>query len=149
MLKNIPPIISPELLSVLNEMGHGDRICIGDGNFPGSSVANAQGAILLRADGHGVPELLDAILQLIPLDEYVDTPAMIMEVSPQDEGLKIPIVDEYKRIVAKYDARGEAAFGAYERFEFYEQAKTCYCILQTGETSVYANLILQKGVVRI
>ena len=80
MLKNIPPIISPELLSVLDEMGHGDRICIGDGNFPGSSVAEAEGAILLRADGHGVPALLDAILQLIPLDEYVDTPAMVMEV---------------------------------------------------------------------
>jgi L-fucose mutarotase len=148
MLKNIPPIISPELLSTLNEMGHGDRICIGDGNFPGSSVANAQGAILLRADGHGVPELLDAILQLIPLDEYVETPAMIMEVTPQDKDLEVPIIDEYKKIVAKYDDRGAAAFGSYERFEFYEQAKECYCILQTGETAIYANIILQKGVVK-
>ena len=148
MLKNIPPIISPELLSVLNEMGHGDRICIGDGNFPGSSVAGAEGAIMIRADGHGVPELLDAILQLIPLDEYVDTPAMIMEVTPQDKGLKIPIIDSYKEIVKKYDARGEKAFGSYERFEFYDQAKKCYCILQTGETAIYANLILQKGVVK-
>lgn len=148
MLKNIPPIISPELLSVLNEMGHGDRICIGDGNFPGSSVAAAEGAILLRADGHGVPELLDAILQLIPLDEYVETPAMIMEVMAQDADLEIPIIDEYKKIVAKYDARGEKAFGSYERFMFYEQAKKCYCILQTGETAIYANLILQKGVVK-
>jgi L-fucose mutarotase len=148
MLKNIPPIISPELLSTLNEMGHGDRICIGDGNFPGSSVANAQGAILLRADGHGVPELLDAILQLIPLDEYVETPAMIMEVTPQDKDLEVPIIDEYKKIVAKYDDRGASAFGSYERFEFYEQAKKCYCILQSGETAVYANIILQKGVVK-
>ena len=148
MLKNIPPIISPELLSVLNEMGHGDRICIGDGNFPGSSVAEAEGAILLRADGHGVPALLDAILQLIPLDEYVETPAMIMEVMPQDKDLDIPIIDEYKKIVAKYDSRGEKAFGSYERFEFYEQAKKCYCILQSGETAIYANLILQKGVVK-
>ena len=148
MLKNIPPIISPELLSVLNEMGHGDRICIGDGNFPGSSVAAAEGAILLRADGHGVPELLDAILQLIPLDEYVETPAMVMEVTPQDAGLKVPIIDEYKEIVAKYDDRGAAAFGSYERFEFYEQAKKCYCIIQSGETAIYANLILQKGVVK-
>ena len=148
MLKNIPPIISPELLSVLNEMGHGDRICIGDGNFPGSSVAGAEGAILLRADGHGVPELLDAILQLIPLDEYVDTPAMIMEVTPQDKDLEVPIIDEYKKIVEKYDSRGAAAFGSYERFEFYEQAKKCYGILQSGETAIYANLILQKGVVK-
>ena len=150
MLKNISPVISPELLAVLNEMGHGDRICIGDGNFPGASMADAEGAVLVRADGHGVCELLDAILQLIPLDEYVDTPAMIMQVVPADveKGLKVPIIDEYKKIVAKYDERGAKAFGEYERFEFYEHAKKCYCILQTGETSVYANIILQKGVVK-
>ena len=95
-----------------------------------------------------MPELLDAILQLIPLDEYVDTPAMVMEVMPQDKDLDLPIIDEYKKIVSKYDARGEKAFGSYERFEFYEQAKKCYCILQSGETAIYANLILQKGVVK-
>jgi len=148
MLKNIPPIISPDLLAVLNEMGHGDRICIGDGNFPGASMAAAEGAILVRADGHGVPDLLDAILQLIPLDAYVETPAMVMQVAPQDAGLKIPIIDEYKKIVAKYDERGEKAFGEYERFEFYDNAKKCYCIVQSGETAIYANIILQKGVVK-
>ncbi len=148
MLKNIPPILSPELLAVLDEMGHGDRICIGDGNFPGASMADAEGAVLVRADGHGVEALLDAILQVIPLDEYVETPCMVMEVSPQDRGLKIPIIDSYKEIVKKYDARGEKAFGSYERFEFYDQAKKCYCILQSGETAIYANLILQKGVVK-
>lgn len=148
MLKNIPPILSPELLAVLDEMGHGDRICIGDGNFPGASMADAEGAVLVRADGHGVEALLDAILQVIPLDEYVDTPCMVMEVSPQDKGLKVPIIDSYKEIVKKYDKRGEKAFGTYERFEFYDQAKKCYCILQSGETAIYANLILQKGVVK-
>ena len=148
MLKNIPPILSPELLAVLDEMGHGDRICIGDGNFPGASMAAAEGAILVRADGHGVEALLDAILQVIPLDEYVETPVMTMQVSPQDAGLKVPIIDEYKKIVAKYDQRGEKAFGEYERFEFYDQAKKCYCILQSGETAIYANVILQKGVVK-
>ena len=148
MLKNIPPIISPDLLAVLNEMGHGDRICIGDGNFPGASMAAAEGAILVRADGHGVADLLDAILQLIPLDAYVETPAMVMQVAPQDAGLKVPIIDEYKKIVAKYDERGEKAFGEYERFEFYDNAKKCYCILQSGETAIYANIILQKGVVK-
>ena len=71
MLKNIPPILSPELLKVLAEMGHGDRICIGDGNFPGASMAKPNNCVFLRADGHGVPELLDAILQVIPLDEYL------------------------------------------------------------------------------
>ena len=137
MLKNIPPILSPELLKVLAEMGHGDRICIGDGNFPGASMAKPNNCVFLRADGHGVPELLDAILQVIPLDEYVEHPVM-----------EIPIWDEYKKIVAKYDARGEAAFGSYERFEFYDEARKTYCILQSGETAIYANVILQKGVIK-
>ena len=147
MLKNIPSILSPELLKVLSEMGHSDRICIGDGNFPGGTMAKAEGAVLLRADGHGVPELLDAILQVFPLDAYTDTPVMLMEKMERDRDLEIPVWDEYKKIVAKYDQRGEAAVGAYERFEFYEQAKKCYCILQSGETAIYANIILQKGVV--
>ena len=146
MLKNIPSILSPELLKVLCEMGHSDRICIGDGNFPGSSMAKAEGAILLRADGHGIPEILDAILQVMPLDAYVETPAMLMEKMERDKDLTIPVWDEYKKIISKHDDRGDSAVGAYERFEFYEQAKKCYCILQTGETAIYANIILQKGV---
>ena len=81
MLNNIPPILSPELLKVLCEMGHGDRICIGDGNFPGVSMAKPNNCVFLRADGHGVPELLDAILQVIPLDEYVEHPVMIINIS--------------------------------------------------------------------
>lgn len=90
MLKNIPPILSPELLKVLCEMGHGDRICIGDGNFPGASMAKPNNCVLVRADGHGVPELLDAILQVIPLDEYVEHPALIMQVADKDKGLEVP-----------------------------------------------------------
>ncbi|MBR7081499.1 MAG: fucose isomerase [Oscillospiraceae bacterium] len=148
MLKGIPPILSPELLSVLDEMGHGDRICIGDGNFPGASYAAEGGAKLIRADGHGVCALLDAILQVMPLDAYVDTPAMIMEVDPKDAGLQIPIWDEFKKIIARHDERGAAAVGSYERFAFYGEAKRSYCVLQTGETEIYANIILQKGVVK-
>lgn len=147
MLKNIPSIISPELLKVLSEMGHGDRICIGDGNFPGASTAKAEGAVFLRADGHGIPELLDAILQLMPLDAYVQTPAMLMEKMECDKDLEIPVWKTYKEIISKHDSRKESAVGAYERFEFYEQAKKCYCILQSGETAIYANIILQKGVI--
>ena len=89
MLNNIPPILSPELLKVLCEMGHGDRICIGDGNFPGVSMAKPNNCVFLRADGHGVPELLDAILQVIPLDEYVEHPVMIMQVAEKDKGLEV------------------------------------------------------------
>ena len=148
MLKNIPSILSPELLKVLAEMGHGDRICIGDGNFPGASMAKEAGAVLVRADGHGIPELLDAILQVIPLDAYVETPAMMMQKMDCDKDLVIPVWDEYKAIIAKYDERGASAIGSYERFEFYDHAKECYCILQSGETAVYANIILQKGVIK-
>lgn len=148
MLKNVPSILSPELLKVLSEMGHGDRICIGDGNFPGASMAKAEGAILVRADGHGIPELLDAILQVIPLDAYVETPAMLMQKMDCDKDLVIPVWDEYKAIIAKHDERGASAVGSYERFEFYDQAKKCYCILQSGETAIYANIILQKGVIK-
>ena len=102
MLKNIPPILSPELLEMLSEMGHGDRICIGDGNFPGATIAKAQGARLIRADGHGIPELLDAILQVIPLDEYVDTPVMLMEKMDRDKDIS-PLMDKILAALGKMD----------------------------------------------
>lgn len=144
MLKGIPKIISPELLKVLMEMGHGDRIVIADGNFPSESVG--KNAIVVRADGHSVPELLDAMLKLMPLDVYVDTPVSLMEIVPGDD-VKTPIWDEYKKIVKKYDSRGEKAFLEIERFEFYEEAKSAYAIVATGETAIYANIMLQKGVI--
>ena len=144
MLKGISPLLNPDLLKILAAMGHGDDIVIGDGNFP----ADSMGKRCVRCDGHSVPELLDAILQVIPLDTYVDTPAMIMEVGEQDKGLEIPIWNTYKEIIAKYDDRGAAAVGQYERFKFYDEAQDCYCIIQTGETAIYANIILQKGVIK-
>ncbi|MBQ8791626.1 MAG: fucose isomerase [Ruminiclostridium sp.] len=146
MLKNIPPILSPELLKVLCEMGHSDRIVIADGNFPAESMG--KNAIVIRADGHGVPELLDAILQLLPLDTYVEKPVSLMQVMKGDNA-ETPIWDTYKEIVAKYDDRGNNAIGEIERFAFYEQAKTAYAIIATGETAIYANIMLQKGVVTL
>ena len=144
MLKGINPILSPELLKILMEMGHNDEIVIGDGNFPGQSL-NAR---CVRCDGHGVPEILDAILQVMPLDTYVDTPVMLMEKMDCDKDLVIPVWDEYKEIIAKYDSRGAEAVGNIDRFDFYDEAKDCYCILQSGETAIYANIILQKGVIK-
>ena len=144
MLKGIPKILSPELLKVLCEMGHSDRIVIADGNFPAESMG--KDAIVIRCDGHGVPELLDAILQVIPLDTYVDKPMNLMEVMPGDP-VKTPIWDTYKEIVAKHDERGAACVGNIERFQFYEEAKKAYAIIATGESAVYANVMLQKGVV--
>lgn len=144
MLKGIPSIISPELLKVLAEMGHSDRICIGDGNFPAETMG--KNAKVVRCDGHGVPELLDAILQIFPLDTYVEKPAILMEVMPGDK-VETPIWDEYAKVIAKHDERGKKAIGNIERFAFYEEAKKCYAIIATGETALYANIILQKGVV--
>ncbi len=147
MLKNIPSMVSPELLKALCEMGHSDRICIGDGNFPGAAMAKAGGAILLRADGHGIPELLEAVLKLFPLDTYVEKPVMLMARMPCDEKMSIPIWRKYERILRDCDGR-ENTIEYVERFAFYEEAKKCYCIVQTSEASQYANIILQKGLVR-
>lgn len=144
MLKGIPSVLSPELLKVLCEMGHSDRLVIADGNFPTESMG--KNAITIRCDGHGVPEILDAILQLFPLDTYVEHPVNLMEVMPGDN-VETPIWDTYTEIVAKYDSRGADAVGTIERFAFYDQAKTVYCIIATGETALYANIMLQKGVV--
>ena len=143
MLKHIPAILSPEMLKVLCEMGHSDRIVLADGNFPAASMG--KNAIVLRADGHGAAELLDAILTVFPLDTYVEHPVTLMQVMPGDP-VETPIWDEYKEIVARHDARGKAAFGEIERFAFYEEAKGAYAIIATGEKALYANLILQKGV---
>lgn len=144
MLKGIPKIISPQLLKVLSEMGHSDRIVIADGNFPSESMG--RDSIVIRCDGHGVPELLDAILQVFPLDSYVDCPVTLMEVMKGDT-VETPIWDEYKRIVARYDDRGAAAVGNIDRFAFYEEAKKAYAVIATGESALYANVMLQKGVI--
>ena len=144
MLKGIPKILSPELLKVLAEMGHSDRLVISDGNFPSESMG--KNCIVIRCDGHGVPELLDAILQVFPLDTYVEKPVNLMEVMPGDT-VETPIWDVYKEIIAKYDSRGAEAVGNIERFKFYDEAKEVYAIIATGEGALYANVMLQKGVI--
>jgi len=144
MLKGIPAILSPQLLKVLCEMGHSDRLVIADGNFPAETVG--KDAIVVRCDGHGVPELLEAILQVFPLDTYVDQPVNLMAVMPGDP-VETPIWDTYKEIVGKNDERGAGIVGEIERFAFYEAAKTSYAIITTGEKALYANIMLQKGVI--
>lgn len=143
MLKGIPAILSPELLKRLCEMGHSDKLLIADGNFPTHTVgANSH---IVRMDGHGVCEILDAVLQLFPLDSYTERPVSIMEKVPGDT-VATPIWDEFKNIVAKYDSR-EDAIGSIERFAFYEEAKKSYLIIATSEKALYGNIMLQKGVV--
>lgn len=146
MLNGIPKILSPELLKVLCEMGHGDRLVIADGNFPAETVG--KNAIVLRCDGNGVPELLEAILKVFPLDTYVEKPVNLMELVPGDVGkIGTPIWDIYEEIVAKHDDRGADCIGTIERFKFYDEAKETYCIIATSEKAPYANVMLQKGVV--
>ena len=141
MLKGIPNILSPELLKIIMEMGHGDELVIADGNFPSASIAQR----LIRADGHGVPEILEAVLKLFPLDIYVEKPAALMQLVPGDK-VETPIWDEYDKIIR---ASGEKfdGFEHVERFAFYERAKKSYAVIATGETALYANIILKKGVV--
>ena len=118
MLKGISKIVSPELVKVLCEMGHGDEIVIADGNFPSENF----GKRVIRADGISGTAMLDACLQLIPLDTYSDPNFILMQLMNCDKG----------RI---------------DRFDFYERAKNAYAVIATGEAAVYANIILKKGVI--
>ncbi len=141
MLKGVPAILSPELLKVLMEMGHGDELVIGDGNFPAASMAQR----LLRCDGHEVPALLDAVLRFYPLDTFVDAPVALMEVVPGDD-TRPAIWETYRNIVEKRSPEA-AGIEFVERFAFYDRARTAYAIVATGESALYANIILKKGVV--
>jgi len=141
MLKGIPSILSPDLLKVLMEMGHGDEIVLADGNFPAASHAQR----LIRCDGHAIPELLDAILTFFPLDTYADHAVALMEVVPGDP--VVPVIwDEYRALIATHDPQA-GELKQVERFAFYERAKQAYAVIATGESALYANLILKKGVV--
>jgi len=140
MLKNIPPILSPELLKVLMEMGHGDEIVLADGNFPAASVAQR----LLRCDGHGVPELLEAVLKFFPLDIYVEKPVGLMAVVPGDKTQ--PTIWETYRTIVRNSGERFSDFEFIEPFAFYERAKKAYAVVATSEKALYANVILKKGV---
>lgn len=144
MLKGISPMLSPELLKVLCEMGHSDTIVIADGNFPAETMG--KNGIVIRMDGHGVPEILEAILQVFPLDQYVEKPVSLMERVPGDTA-DVSIWKKYEKIISDAEERGVDLIQKVERFAFYEEAKKAYAVIATSETSQYANVILQKGVV--
>ena len=139
MLKQIPKILSPELVKYLMEMGHGDELVLADANLPAHRI----GQRVIRMDGHGVPVALEAILQVFPLDTYSSYQAGLMQVVPGDP--TVPVIwDEYKRLLE--ESHQGAAIKEFERFEFYEQAKDAYLVIQTGESALYGNIILKKGV---
>ena len=139
MLKGINPILSPDLLKILCEMGHGDEIVIADANFPGATYAKR----FIRADGHSGTDILDAILSLFPLDKVVDKNAFLMAVSEKNMP-NPPIWKEYEDIMKKYEAEN-VKMEALERYEFYDRAKNAFAVIQTGEKALYANIILKKG----
>ncbi|AUB51758.1 fucose isomerase [Enterococcus mundtii] len=138
MLKNIPKNLSPELVKVLIEMGHGDEIVLADGNYPAASNAKK----LIRCDGLPMPELLKSILELFPLDQYVEQPVALMAVAKGDE-TKPAIWEEYKALLDQ-----GVSIESIERQAFYERGKQAYAIVATGEEAIYANILLKKGVVK-
>ncbi|XP_067014840.2 fucose mutarotase [Anabrus simplex] len=144
-LKGIPTILSPELLHVLASMGHGDEIVIADANFTTSSMCKG-GPREVRADGHGGPEVLQAILKLLPLDHH-EPPAILMAVEQVDakRGVTAPIRDVYKKIVT--DSDSSVPVITIERSKFKERAAKAYAIVQTGEVALYGNIILKMGVI--
>ena len=141
MLKGIPHILSPDLLHALQAMSHGDEITIVDGNYPGTSA----GPRLIRADGHSGTELLEAILAVMPLDDFVPDPAIVMQVVG-DAGQRPPVVVEYEKIVQRFEPA--VKLNSLERFAFYKRANAGYAMVQTGEQRLYGNIILKKGVIR-
>ncbi|MDR2181289.1 MAG: fucose isomerase [Treponema sp.] len=139
MLKGIPPAVSPDLLRAIAAMGHGDELVIGDCNFP----ADSTGKRCIRADGLRAAELLDAILELFPLDTFVPAPVTLMKVIPGTFDGEPPIWKEFHGIVEKHQSA--VSFEVIEREAFYERAKNAYAVVATTERALYACLIIKKG----
>lgn len=140
MLKGISPLLSPDLLKVIAEMGHGDEIVIGDCNFPAESM----GKRCVRADGHKATDILEAVLAHFPLDTFVDAPVTLMQVVPGTMEGEPPIWAVYKDIVERHQPGTK--LDTVERFEFYDRARTAYATVATAERALYACVILKKGV---
>jgi len=141
LIRNVSPLISPELLKILAEMGHGDTIVLADANFPAMSRSAKN---IVRADGLGVPALLSGILDIFPIDTFVKTPVTFMKVVPED-GYKPVIWPVYKQLLGKHGINDENI--AYlERMAYYEETDKSYCIVITGERARYGNIILKKGI---
>lgn len=142
MLRNIDPILSPELLFALRAMGHGDEIALVDANFPAESL----GPSCIRADGSDNSIILKAVLEVMPLDTFVSDPALCMQVVDDPQAVPDTVKDFQTIINAAADA--PADIQSIERFAFYERAKQSFAVVQTGERRLYGNIILKKGVIK-
>jgi L-fucose mutarotase len=142
MLKGIDPLLHADLLHVLRAMGHGDELAIVDANFPAASM----GRRVVRADGVSATRMLAAVLSLLPLDDFVDAPCARMEVVGDPDAVP-EICGEFQAIVDRVEGR-PVALAKLERFAFYARAREAFALVQTGESRLYGNLLLKKGVVR-
>ncbi len=142
MLRNLNPLLTPDLLHALRSMGHGDEIALVDGNFPAET--NAQR--LIRLDGLAATEVLQAVLSVMPLDTYVACPAFRMSVVNEPDA-QPEICTEFQSIINSV-ADVPAELGQIERFAFYERVQSCFAIVATGENRLYGNIILTKGVIK-
>jgi len=140
MLKGISPLFSPELLSVLYRMGHGDEIVLADAHFPGETCCE----LVLRADGLRIPQLLRAILPLFELDAYVDAPLVMM--APVEGDALDPEVEKSYRAAIDECVEKAPAITRIDRLAFYDRAGEAFAAVATGETAKYGNIILKKGV---
>lgn len=141
MLRDINPLLSPDLLHALRAMGHGDEIVIADANFPGTST----GPSCIRADGSSASEILEAVMSIMPLDSFVPDPALTMQVVGDAQAIPEAVADFQNIIEATAD--NPVQIQTLERFAFYKRAATAFAIVQTGERRLYGNIILKKGVI--
>ena len=140
MLKNIPPILGPDLLGILRAMGHGDEIAIVDANYP----ADAAGPALVRLDGISATDVLDAVLTLMPLDDFVEAAAFCMQVVGQADRRE-PVMDQFEAIIRHHEPR--MGLASLERFAFYDQARRAFAVVQVGDPRPYGCFLLRKGVI--
>ena len=140
MLKGISPLISPELLAALCTMGHGEELVLADAHFPATQCND----YVIRADGHKITDLLDAILPLIEIDSYVDDP-LVMMAAVGDDTLD-PTVEEAYLVPIKKHAPNAPAIVRIDKPAFYARSKNAFAVLATGETAKYGNIILKKDV---
>ncbi len=141
MLKNIPALLGPDLLSILRAMGHGDEIAIVDANYPATSMQTR----LVRLDGHSATDVLDAVLTVLPLDDFVENAAFGMAVVGEPDRRE-PVMDAFDEVIGRHEPGMKLAL--IERFAFYERVRSGFAVVQTGESRLYGNVILKKGVIR-
>lgn len=140
MLKNVDPLLSPELLRILAEMGHGDAVAVVDANF--TAAALGRGKPVVRLPGAGLERACRAVLSVFPLD-LEGEPVAFMAVSGQPDGYRSAL---QRDVLALCGSAGPAQCAAVERHAFYQQVRQAYAIVQTGELQPYANFLFRKGV---